>query len=196
MNQKLLSDEDTAISKIKINSKAFYALAKNRGKNNNEIGPLMSEDGTVTSDQYKMANILLNPYHKMFSTPVDVVPDISSFPRSEHRYMENYDITNDEVDRVLKKLKGTASPGPDGILGLCYKHGDKFTHEASTDCFNQSIADQYASVRTTEAWISPTWKREKKQDPANYRPIALTNIISKIMKGVIRDRVIKHMIDV
>ena len=106
------------------------------------------------------------------------------------------EITYNEIDKALEKLKGSASPGPDGVIGLCYKHGGQFTRDALIDCFNQSINEEYASCRTTEAWISPTWKGENKQDPANYRPIALTNIISKILEAVMRDRIINHMIEI
>lgn len=63
-------------------------------------------------------------------------------------------------------------------------------------CYNQSINEEYASCKTTEAWISPTWKGENKQDPANYRPIALTNIISKILEAIMRDRIIIHMTEI
>ena len=59
INEKLLKDENIAISKIKSDSKAFYAFTKNKGKNNNGIGPLASQDGNITSDQVQMANILL-----------------------------------------------------------------------------------------------------------------------------------------
>ena len=48
----------------------------------------------------------------------------------------------------------------------------------------------------TECWISPTWKGDNKQDPANYRPMALTNILSKVMETIIRDMIISHMIKV
>ena len=82
------------------------------------------------------------------------------------------------------------------MYGWCFKYGGKFVLECLNDCFNQSLEEQTASGNMREAWISPTWKGENKQLPSNYRPIALTNIVSKLLEGIIRDRMISHMIQV
>ena len=63
----------------------------------------------------------------------------------------------DKIKKVLKRLKGSASPGPDSVVGWCYKHGGDFILDALYDCFNQSIDMKYASVWTCEAWMSPSW---------------------------------------
>ena len=55
-------------------------------------------------------------------------------------------ITKEELKKVLKRLKGSASPGPDGVGGWCYKHGGEYILDALYDCFNQSIENEYAST--------------------------------------------------
>ena len=125
--------------KLKTNSKAFYSFAKNISKTNEEIGPLINNNWEVTTDQNEMANILLSLYHKMFSNPVDEVPNIPTFPRIDQRKMDNYEINDEELKCVLKRLKGSPSPGLDGLLGYCYQNGENFIKDALKDCFNQSL---------------------------------------------------------
>ena len=50
---------------------------------------------------------------------------------------------------------------------------------------------EYASVRTHEVWISPTGKGDNNQDPANFRPIALTCVACKVYERVWANR-LKH----
>ena len=60
-------------------------------------------------------------------------------------------ITKEEIKKVLKRIKASASPGPDGVGGCCYKYGGEYILDAFSDCFNQSIDDEYASSCTREA---------------------------------------------
>ena len=162
IEKKQRKDENAAIEKIKSNSKAFYSYARIKSKCNEEIGPLLDSNGNVTTDQKQMANILLHQYGSMFSVPVSEVPFIESFHRSNFKDMDDFYITESDVKIVLKRLKGSASPGPDGVYGWCYKRGGKFILDCLIDCMNQSLDEMKASGNTREAWISPTWRGENK----------------------------------
>ena len=65
--------------------------------------------------------------------------------------MDNYKINDEEVNNVLKRLKGSASPGPNGVHGFCFKHGGDFIKDALIDCFNQSLEMELSSKMTKEA---------------------------------------------
>ena len=125
-------------------------------KNNEEIGPLLNSNGEVTIDQKQMADILLNQYNSMFSTPVENIPNNKKFPRSNYEDMYDFYVTEEDIKIFLKKLKGLATPGPDGVFGWCFKYGGKFILEFIVECFNQSLEERTASSKTREAWISPT----------------------------------------
>ena len=51
----------------------------------------------------------------------------------------------------------------------------------------------YSPQMLREAWIAPVWKGINKLLAVNYRPIALTNIFSKIFEGVIREAILDHL---
>ena len=46
-----------------------------------------------------------------------------------------------------------------------------------------------------DALVTPIYKKEKKTLPCNYRPVSLTSIICKIAESIIRDHMIKHLVE-
>ena len=90
-------------------------------------------------------------------------------------------------------MNNKGSPGPDGVIAKCYKYGEEFVLDALIDIFNHMRDDGYSPQQAREAWISPIWKGVEKMLAVNYRPIALTNIFSKIFEGVVRENILEHL---
>jgi Exonuclease III len=94
-------------------------------------------------------------------------------------------ISTDEVALALNKLKNTA-PGPDGIQNIIWKHFPitALTHLAKL--FSASLHFGHIPQRWKEAHILMIPKPNKNPgDPNSYRPISLTNTISKLMEKII-----------
>ena len=49
------------------------------------------------------------------------------------------------------------------------------------------------SCQWKEANIVPIYKKGKKSDPNNYRPVSLTSTVSKIMETILRDEIVSHL---
>ena len=43
------------------------------------------------------------------------------------------------------------------------------------------------------AHVTPIYKKDKKNDPLNYRPISLTSVPCKIMERVLRDKIVQQL---
>ena len=41
--------------------------------------------------------------------------------------------------------------------------------------------------------MTPIFKKGKKSDPNNYRPVSLTSTVCKLMETIIRDEIVKHV---
>ena len=44
-----------------------------------------------------------------------------------------------------------------------------------------------------KAIVTAIFKKGKKTDPGNYRPVSLTSVISKIMESIVRDGIVSHL---
>ena len=95
----------------------------------------------------------------------------------------------------LKALDKTKSPGSDGvhphILNECAASFSEVLSQIYLKSFNTGIVP--------EAWkranISPIFKKGKKTDPSNYRPISLTAIPCKIIEKILKSAITGHLFD-
>ena len=61
--------------------------------------------------------------------------------------------------------------------------------------FNKSLKEgAHKSWRI--AIISAIYKKGKRNEPGNYRPVSLTSVISKIMESIVRDAIVDHLVKI
>ena len=101
--------------------------------------------------------------------------------------------TPEKVKSKLNKLNKSKSAGPDGF------HPRVLRECADTICtplaiiFNKSMMESKLPESWKEAHVKPIFKKGRRTDPGNYRPISLTSVICKVMESVIRDSIVEHI---
>ena len=68
-NERLF-EEHEATSKIASDPKFFYKFAKRSSKTKTNIGPLLTNDNTLSDDPKVISELLLHQYNKVFSVPL------------------------------------------------------------------------------------------------------------------------------
>ena len=43
--------------------------------------------------------------------------------------------------------------------------------------------------------ITPVFKKRKKCDPSNYRPVSLTSIVYKTMDSLVKEEIVRHLLE-
>ena len=109
----------------------------------------------------------------------------------EHSNNDNFTVT--EVNKLLKELNTTKSPGPDQVHPkVLYELTDIIDKPLCT-IFNSS----FKTGTVPEGWrigqITALFKKGSKNSASNYRPVSLTSIICKLMEKLIRKKIIQHM---
>ena len=104
------------------------------------------------------------------------------------------EFNEEKILKMLEKLNVSKSPGPDGLHPRIF-------HETRTKITNPLKLIFDASLRLKELphdWvngnISAIYRKGKKSELCNYRPISLTSILCKIMEPFIRDYIIQHFL--
>ena len=85
----------------------------------------------------------------------------------------NGEITEEEVDQAVRKLKNNKSPGPDGLISEFFKYGLNILKPVITHLFNVIFNTATFPTQWREAIIIPLHKKSEKTDPNNYRGISL-----------------------
>ena len=103
----------------------------------------------------------------------------------------NMPISNEEIEKSIDKLKLGKAHGVDGIGAEFYKNTKTLVVPLLNEIFNKILLSGVFPDSWCTSIITPIYKSGGKNDPANYRGIALIDIMYKIFSGIITDRLIR-----
>ncbi|CAM4664948.1 unnamed protein product [Caretta caretta] len=175
---------------IKTNSKRFYNHI-NKKKTKKEVGSLNTEDGVEVKDNLGMAQYLNKYFASVFNKTKEVLRDNGSMTNGNEDI--EVDITISEVEAKLKQLNGTKSGGPDNLHPRILK---ELAHEIASPLariFNESVNSGVVLYDWRIANIVPIFKKGKKCDPGNYRPVSLTSVVCKVLEKILKEKVVKDI---
>ena len=102
--------------------------------------------------------------------------------------------SQEELQTVLASLKKNKAPGPDGLPNELFQLLDHTAELALLDVYNEIRNKRDMPQEWLEARVVTIFKgKGSDTDPANYRPIALLNVVYKILAAMIQKRLAKHM---
>ena len=146
----------------------WYCHFKNLLNINGNFEPLAAEDDTVTDQN-----------------GIGLTTDTN-----EHFQELNDNISNEEVQRVVNKLKGGKANGSNGIPAEFLKINSNLLNDYLRQIFNTIFdSGQYPSI-WSQSLIFPLHKKGCISDVNNFRGISLLNIDSKLFSSVIYERLI------
>ena len=124
--RKQLKEEQEAkvIQEMNDNPRAFFAYAKRFKKKHSSVGPLKI-DGKSVSKQNEMADALQTYYMSAFSKPDEANEILDKekyfYQDNEEDYLVDLNITNEDVEKAIKKLPALSAGGSDGVSSAVIK---------------------------------------------------------------------------
>ena len=106
--------EKQIAGEAKRNPKAFYRYVRSKMKTKSTVGDLERLDGTMADTDVQKADVLNSFFASVFTTEGE--GDIPQFERRAHNTeLVDLSITKAGIERILKTLNTSKSPGPDGL---------------------------------------------------------------------------------
>ena len=137
-------------------------------------------DRIVYSDLEK-AN-LLNDYFCSISSVVDNNANPPNIPLRTQESLSNIEISVQDIKDILKTLKLGKASGDDKISHQMLKGTADSVCIPLRIIFNFSLrSGKFPSVWKL-ARVMPSFKKEDKSNPTNYRPISLLSCVGKVME--------------
>src|SRR6266496_3704942 len=102
-------------------------------------------------------------------------------------------ITPELVEKKLEKLNVNKCPGLDGIHPRILFELKKELARPLSNFFSSSLEFGVVPADWKDAGITPLFKKGKKSDPQNYRPISLTSLVCKVLESLIKDSILSHL---
>jgi len=107
--------------------------------------------------------------------------------------MQEICITESGVFSILSQLDPHKAGGPDNIPARVLKELAYDLTPILTHLFQQSLDTGELPQDWKSAFITPIFKKGKRSDPLNYRPISLTSIICKSLEHILVSQIMKHL---
>ena len=165
------------------NNKLLYKFVNEARKVKHGIPPLMTDNGLTTSFT-EAANALLKQFNLTTSSSYSV-------PRTPYPVavtcFSQVEFTPATVTRKLLKLRQNSAPGVDGIRPKVLTALANSLSEPLAELFQQSFNTGALPSEWQKGVITPIYKGGRRSDPANYRPITLLPVVSKVMESIIAD---------
>ncbi|KAK3094514.1 hypothetical protein FSP39_002723, partial [Pinctada imbricata] len=174
----------------KQNPKKFWSYVKGKKQESTGVAPLRSADGLIHSDSETKANILNSQFKSVYTREdLTTLPDKGPSPYSE---MPPITITLNGVIKLLQNLQPHKATGPDSIPARLLKELSVELAPALSHIYQISLNAGCVPEDWKMAYIVPIFKKGDKSKAANYRPVSLTAICSKVMEHILHSCIMDH----
>ena len=175
---------------IKSDPRAFFAYARSRTSLKEEVLAVTKEDGSLTTSLEETSDIMNQKFQEVFTNTEGITPP--AVTHVTEAKLEICDIDLDEVAAV-KGLKTPSAPGPDGVHPIMLKECALSLSKPLLYIFKKSMKSGDLPRDWKQANVTPIFKKGKRSDPLNYRPVSLTSVACKTLEKLIRKRVVEHL---
>ena len=175
---------------------AFYRYSNGKLCSQSSIGALVTNDGRTITDPSEKAELLNENFRNNFTIDNNCIP-INHSLINQHQpscNLSNVIFTTSSVENAIKKLKNKVSSGPDKLPPTFLKHCCSELSAPLAHLFTLGYEFNYLPPIWLSALITPLFKKGKHTDPSNYRPIALTSTLSKLMEAIIKDQTLNYLL--
>ena len=170
---------------------SFYRHCNKSFTSRSTIGPLRAGDGSYLVDPHSKAALFQRVFADYFTVDDGILPDL---PVSTSTPDVDIVFTPAQVGSAIKRLKGKAKGGPDGIPAVFVKRCALWLQAPLAYLFHASYVHSYLPPSWTKAYITPVYKKGDRSDPNNYRPISLTSVLCKLMESVVKNQLMSHLL--
>ena len=109
--------------------------------------------------------------------------------------MDDVVFSKDLVFDKLRSLKANKSPGPDGIHPAILHECSDILSVPLCIIFQKCLDSSFVPADWRVANVTPIFKKGDRSLPCNYRPVSLTSVVCKVMESMVKDCVLKHLLD-
>jgi len=183
------------LSSFKGNEKRFYGYICQLQTRPTGVAQLRGGSGELTVNDGEAAEVLSSYFQEVYTrdAPGIQAPQAGKDRTDRRTSEEDLVILPHMVENALLKLKTDKSPGPDNLHPMVLSRCAAAVSVPLSMIYNESIATGEVPEDWKLANITPLFKKGKKNDPANYRPVSLTSVVCKVLEGLIRVKLVEHL---
>eukprot|EP00253_Pinus_taeda_P018354 PITA_18354 len=177
------------------NTKFFHRTTVQR-RMHNKIPFIQNEEGVKVEEHEKIEEILLNHFQQVHQEQaVDrqraigkITSNIPKLVTEEHNELLMHPIQTQEVDEAMAQLKEGKAPGPDGFTTTFFHVFWDLIKVEVCQVVEESRDLRWLLPSLNSTFITLIPKEDKSITPDKFRPIALCNVLYKVISKVIANK--------
>eukprot|EP00253_Pinus_taeda_P021027 PITA_21027 len=177
------------------NTKFFHRTTVQR-RMHNKIPFIQNQEGVKVEEHEKIEEILLNHFQQVHQEQAmdrqraigKITSNIPKLVTEEHNELLMSPIQAQEVDKAMTQLKEGKAPGPDGFTTKFFHVFWDLIKEEVWQVVEESRALRWLLPSLNSTFITLIPKVENSITPYKFRPIALYNVLYKVISKVIANR--------
>ena len=184
------SDSEFSNNSSTTQVKKFWSYIKAVKKDNTSILSLIHNDNILSETSAK-AEALNAQFSSVFTNEhFDEFPDKGPSP---HPVLPDLNITSEGIFSLLANLNVHKAAGPDYITARVLKETRYAIALILRIIFCSSLLTGVVPHDWKNANVIPIYKIGNHQSPANYRPISLTSLVSKLFEKIVAFHITDHL---
>lgn len=176
------------LSILQSNPSKFWRMLSPKSQSN-RISLTNADGEPIHADQ--CASALNDHFTSVFSSANTT--DTVTLPESAAVAMPEIEITPEGIFLLINNLKVSSSAGCDSINSKLLKNTVSVSSQILCLIFTQSLQTGNVPDDWKKAQVIPIFKSGNRAIPANYRPISLTSIPSKMLEHIIASNLMTYL---